>query len=157
MTAFHREEIEQALVLMDTLRAESSKTGDWRIWAQCLSDDVEFRDEVYGNFYGRAAVSDFVVRAHAPFAHLRYQRDWTLIDDVLGEIIMYQRLTLPEPVGYQGQPFAIDVWSRHRYAGDMCWNLKHDVTLSAKQSAEVFAAWLAAGGEFQASPLPQPE
>ena len=157
MTAFHREEIEQALVLMDTLRAESSKTGDWRIWAQCLSDDVEFRDEVYGNFYGRAAVSDFVVRAHAPFPHLRYQRDWTLIDDVLGEIIMYQRLTLPEPVGYQGQPFAIDVWSRHRYAGDMCWNLKHDVTLSAKQSAEVFAAWLAAGGEFQASPLPQPE
>mgnify|MGYP001278146228 CR=1 FL=1 len=75
MPAFHREEIEQALVFMDSLRAESSKTGDWTIWAQCLSDDVEFRDEVYGNFYGRAAVSDFVVRAHAPFPHLRYQRE----------------------------------------------------------------------------------
>ena len=157
MAKFLRQDIEQALVHMDALRVASSKAGDWTIWAQCLTEDVEFYDETYGAFVGKEAVTDFVVKAHAPFPNLCYERDWTLIDDERGEIVMYQRMVLPEPEGYIGDSFAVNVWSRHRYAGDQRWSLKHDVTLSAKQSAGVFAAWMAAGGRFQAAPLAQPK
>jgi hypothetical protein len=156
MAAFEREEIEAALDRMDRLRAESSKAGDWTIWAGCLSEDVAFHDTIYGSFHGREAVADFVVRVHAPFPHLRYERDWSLIDVDRGEVIFQQRMILPEPDGYTGPPFATDVWSRHRYAGDGLWSLKQDVTLSGAQADASFRAWLEAGGRFAAPPLVPP-
>ena len=157
MPNFVRMEIEEALDRMDRLRVESSKQGDWTIWAQCLSNDVEFHDSVYGSYDGREAVSDFVVRVHAPFPHLRYERDWSVIDVDRGEVIFQQRMILPEPEGYDGDPFATDVWSRHRYAGNGLWSLKQDVTLSSAQADANFRAWMAAGGRFAAPPMPPPE
>ncbi len=157
MPAFARADIEAALDRMDALRAESSKQGDWTIWAGCLSEDVEFYDTVYGAYHGREAVADFVVRVHAPFPHLRYERDWSLIDVDRGEVIFQQRMVLPEPEGYAGPPFATDVWSRHRYAGDGLWSLKQDVTLSTAQADANFRAWMAAGGRFAAPPLLPPD
>lgn len=156
MAGFDRREIEDALDRMDRLRAESSAAGDWRIWARCLSDDVEFHDTIYGAYQGRDAVADFVVRVHAPFPHLRYERDWSLIDTERGEVIFQQRMILPEPEGYDGPPFATDVWSRHRYAGEGLWSLKQDVTLSSTQADENFRGWMAAGGRFAAPPLAPP-
>ena len=157
MPAFARSEIENALDRMDVLRAESSKAGDWTIWAQCLSEDVEFHDTIYGSYHGREAVADFVVRVHAPFPHLRYERDWSLIDVDRAEVIFLQRMILPEPGGYDGPPFATDVWSRHRYAGEGLWSLKQDVTLSGSQADANFQAWMEAGGRFAAPPLPPPQ
>ena len=78
--SFSRAEIEDALDTMDDLRRQSSEAGDWTIWAECLTEDVEFHDVIYGKYRGRRAVTDFVVRVHAPFPHLRYERDWSLID-----------------------------------------------------------------------------
>ena len=156
MARFERQEIEDALDYMDVLRARSSETGDWTIWAECLSEDVEFHDMTYGSYRGRAAVSDFVVRVHAPFPHLRYERDWTLIDVDRGEVIFLQQMLLPEPEGWTGDPFGVDVWSRHRYAGDRLWSLKHDVTLSPKQADANFRAWMEAGGRFATPPLAPP-
>lgn len=156
MARFDRKEIEDALDHMDTLRARSSQTGDWRIWAECLAEDVEFHDTVFGSYRGREAVADFVVRVHAPFPHLRYERDWSLIDGERGEVIFQQYMILPEPEGYDGPRFATDVWSRHRYAGDGLWNLKQDVTLSPAQAEANFQAWMDAGGRFAAPPLEPP-
>ena len=152
-----RVEIEEALDRMDRLRAESSKAGDWTIWSQCLSHDVEFHDTMYGTYHGREAVADFVVRVHAPFPHLRYERDWSLIDVDRGEVIFQQRMILPEPEGYEGPPFATDVWSRHCYAGDGLWSFKQDVTLSTAQADANFRGWMAAGGRFAAPPLAPPD
>lgn len=153
MARFARTEIEEALDQTDLLRAESSRTGDWTIWARALAEDVEFHDTLYGSFHGREAVSNFVVRVHAPFPHLRYERDWSVIDVDRGEVVFYQKMILPEPDGWKGAPFAVDVWSRQRYAGDGLWNLKHDVTLSSAQADANFRAWMEAGGRFAAPPL----
>ena len=128
-----RMELEEALDRMDRLRAEASRRG-WRIWASS-SEDVKFHDTV-DSYRGREAVADFVVRVHAPFPHLRYERDWAVIDVDRGEVIFQQRMVLPEPEGYDGPSFATDVWSRHRYAGDGLWNLKEDVTLSSAHRRE---------------------
>ena len=156
MARFARREIEDALDYMDALRAKASEAGDWTIWAECLSEDVEFHDTVYGSYHGRKAVADFVVRVHAPFPHLRYERDWSLIDVDRGEVIFQQSMILPEPEGWTGDRFAVDVWSRHRYAGDRLWSLKQDVTLSPQQADANFQAWMAAGGRFAAPPLAPP-
>ena len=139
---FSRTEIEEALDHMDDLRARSSAAGDWTIWAQCLAEDVDFLDMTYGAYHGRQAVSDFVVRVHAPFPNLRYQRLWSLIDIDRAEVIFQQQMILPEPADWSGDPFAADVWSRHRYAGEGLWCLKQDVTLSSKQAdTNVRAGW----------------
>jgi len=156
MTGFERSEIEDALEQMDVLRARSSETGDWTIWAACLSEDVEFIDMIYGAYRGRAAVSDFVVRVHAPFPNLRYERSWSLIDTERAEVIFQQQMILPEPEGWSGAPFAVDVWSRQRYAGNGLWSLKQDVTLSPSAAEANFKAWFAAGGRFAAPPLAPP-
>ncbi len=150
---FTRAEIEAALINMDRLRAEASSKGDWRIWAECLSDDVEFHDSLHGGFSGKEDVADFVVRVHAPFPNLRYQRLWTMIDVDQAEILFHQQMILPEPEGYSGPPFAVDVWSRHRYAGDNLFSFKQDVTLSSEQANSNFKVWMAAGGKFLAEPL----
>ena len=84
--------------------------------------------------------------------HLRYERDWTVVDAQRGEVVFQQRMILPEPEGYDGPPFATDVWSRHRYAGDGLWSLKQDVTLSGAQADANFKGWMEAGGRF-AAPL----
>jgi len=151
--AYSRSEIEEALEAMDQLRAESSKAGDWSIWAQCLTEDVDFYDVIYGRYRGRQAVSDFVVRVHAPFPHLRYERDWTMIDVDRGEVLFQQRMILPEPKGWAGDAFATEVWSRHHYGGGGLWSSKQDVTLSESASAANFGAWMKAGGRFAAPPL----
>lgn len=152
-----RAEIEEALDEMDRLRAASSEAGDWTIWAGCLAEDVEFHDTIYGTYRGRQAVSDFVVRVHAPFPRLRYERDWSLIDVDRQEVIFQQFMILPEPEGYSGPRFATDVWSRHRYAGNGLWSLKQDVTLSSAQADANFRAWMEAGGHFAAPPLAPPD
>ena len=152
MARFNREEIEQALEKMDELRREASRSGDWSIWAQCLAQDVIFLDHTYGRYRGKQAVTDFVVGVHAPFPHVRYERDWTLVDAHRGEVVFQQRMILPEPEGWEGEPFAIDVWSRHVYAGDGLWSEKEDVTLSVRAAGENVANWLAAGGRLAASP-----
>ena len=157
MARFSRGEIEQALVDLDALRAKSSAAGDWTIWGQSLTDDVAFYDEIYGAYQGRQAVTDFVVRVHAPFPNLRYEIEWAVIDVDKSEVIFQQYMILPEPDGYQGEPFAIKVWSHQRYAGDGLWSAKHDVTLSGEQAGQVFGAWAQAGGQFQAAPMPRPE
>ena len=152
-----RAEIEEALDEMDRLRAASSEAGDWTIWAGCLAEDVEFHDTIYGTYRGRQAVSDFVVRVHAPFPRLRYERDWSLIDVDRQEVIFQQFMILPEPEGYSGPRFATDVWSRHRSAGNGLWSLKQDVTLSSAQADANFRAWMEAGGHFAAPPLAPPD
>jgi len=154
--AFTRGEIEAALYEMDALRDRSSAAGDWRIWAECLTEDVEFHDLIYGTYSGKKAVRDFVVRVHAPFPHLRYERDWSLVDVDRAEIIFQQKMILPEPDGYTGAPFAVDVWSRHRYAGDGLFSLKQDVTLSPIAAGKNFEAWAGAGGRFAVEPLTPP-
>ena len=152
-----RAEIEEALDRMDGLRARSSETGDWTIWAGCLTEDVEFFDATYGTVRGRDAVRAFVVRVHAPFPHVRYERVWTLIDVDRAEVVFHQQMILPEPRGWSGDPFAVDVWSRHRYAGAGLWSLKQDVTVSTRQADASFRAWLDAGGRMAAPPLPPPD
>ena len=157
MPPFARFEIEEALERAERLRAESSRAGDWTIWAQCLSEDVEFHDTIYGTYHGRQAVSDFVVRVHAPFPHIRYEREWAVIDVDSGDVIFQQQMILPEPEGYEGAPFANAVWSRHVYAGNRLWSLKQDVTLDPAASSRTFEAWFAAGGRFAAQPLAPPK
>ena len=156
MAKFTRQEIEKALDHMDELRDRASAAGDWRIWAECLSDDVEFADMIYGTYRTRQAVADFVCRVHAPFPHLRYKRVWSMIDVDTAEVLFYQLMILPEPEGYEGEPFAVNVWSHQRYAGDNHWSLKEDVTLSRDQANETYGAWMAAGGRFEAEPLKPP-
>jgi hypothetical protein len=142
---------------MDVLRAKSSAAGDWTIWAECLSEDAQFFDSIYGTYQGKQAVSDFVVRVHAPFPQVRYEREWSVIDVDRSEVIFQQHMILPEPSGWEGASFSAAVWSRHTYAGDGLWSLKHDVTLSASDSGANFKAWFAAGGRFAAPPLAPPE
>ena len=74
-----RAQIEEAFDHMDVLRARSSAAEDWSIWPEGLTEDVEFHDVTYGEYRGRKAVTDFVVRVHALFPHLRDERDWSLI------------------------------------------------------------------------------
>ena len=157
MPNFDRSEIEAALDRMDELRAEASKAGDWMIWAQCLTEDAEFYDTIYGAYHGRQAIGEFVCQVHAPFPHVRYERDWALIDVDKGEVIFQQFMILPEPEGYDGAPFATDVWSRHRYGGDGLFSLKQDVTLSSDQAGANVRAWMKAGGKFAGPPMPAPD
>jgi hypothetical protein len=152
-----RREIEEALDHMDSLRETSSEKGDWSIWAECLTEDVEFHDLIFGRYRGRESVRDFVVRVHAPFPHLRYERDWSLIDVEKQEAIFQQRMILPPPSDWTGPAFATDVWSLHRYAGDGLWSFKQDVTLSPDQANKNFQSWIAAGGRFAAPPLSPPD
>jgi hypothetical protein len=154
---FTRSEIEEALDHMDVLRAKSSEAGNWTIWAECLSEDAEFYDTIYGRYSGKQAVSDFVVRVHAPFPHLRYEREWSVIDVERSEVIFQQHMILPEPEGWNGARFSTPVWSRHVYAGNGLWSQKQDVTLSGDAAGENFKAWFAAGGRFAAPPLAPPE
>jgi hypothetical protein len=87
---------------MNFRRVCFSEAGDWSIWAQCLTENINFHDVTQDEYRGRKAVTGSVVRVHALFPHLRDERDWSLI----------------VPPNRAGAPKVSDILSKRRFPHD---------------------------------------
>jgi hypothetical protein len=153
MGRYSREELEAAFANYNALRDRSSETGDWTIFPQAFTEDVHFIDHSFPEIHGREPFQEWLLKALAPFPHLRIVVDWYVID-VENEAVVFQGLqTLPPPHDKDGRPFQCPLWTRLVYGGDGLWKSKEDVYNPARNLPDMFKAWIEAGGKFLAPPI----
>lgn len=148
-----REELERAFERYNQLRDRSAETGDWTIFGDAFTDDVEFIDHSQPAMHGREAMVDWLVKALAPFPSLNIQVDWSVIDAPNGAVVFQGFQTMPPPHKPDGTPFQMPLWTRLVYGRDLQWRSKEDVYNPARDLPQLFADWQAAGGEFLAPPV----
>ena len=54
MGRFSREEIDAAFQHFQEAADQSAKSGDWRAWSECFTEDADYYEHHYGKMHGRA-------------------------------------------------------------------------------------------------------
>jgi SnoaL-like domain len=146
---FSRQEIERAFAHYCELRERSSASGDWTIWAAQFTEDARYLEHAYGAFEGRRAIEDWIVGVMAPFPHMTFPNDWSIVDAERGWVVFQCQNRLEHPTEPGGPPFQFPTWSLLHYAGDLRWSYEEDV-YNPKRAADTIQAWIRAGGRFRA-------
>lgn len=147
MTAISRAELEAGWDEYSRRRDESSRTGDWNVFADGFTDDAEYVEHAYGVFHGREAIRDWIVKVMAPFPTMTFPPDWVVLDEAKGWIVFQCQNRLEHPTIDGGPPFQFPTWSLLRYAGDGLMSYEEDMYNPA-EAGEVIKAWVAAGGQM---------
>jgi len=153
MPTYSRQELQQALAAYNQARDDSSRTGDWSIWASVFTDDALYIEHAYGEFRGRDAIRDWITKVMAPFPHMTFPQDWVAFDEDQGAIVFQCQNRLEHPTDPQGAPFQFPSWTRLIYAGHGRFSCEEDVYNPLRDANRVVAAWLKAGGRFVREPL----
>jgi len=153
MPTYSREELQQALAVYNKARDDSSRTGDWSIWASVFTEDALYIEHAYGEFRGRDAIRDWITKVMAPFPHMTFPQDWVAFDEDQGAIVFQCQNRLEHPTDPQGAPFQFPSWTRLIYAGNGRFSCEEDVYNPLRDANRVVAAWLKAGGRFVREPL----
>ncbi len=153
MMKFTREELQQALAAYNRARDESSRTGDWSIWAGVFTADAEYIEHAFGEFRGREAIRDWITKVMAPFPHMTFPQDWVAFDEENGAIVFQCQNRLEHPTEPGGQPFQFPTWTRLVYAGNGLFSSEEDIYNPLRDANRVISAWSKAGGQFASPPL----
>ncbi len=141
-----REEILEAFERFKRARDEASRTGDWRIWAACFTEDAHYIEHAYGEMHGRAAIEEWIVKVMAPFPTMAFPQDWWVLDEAREAIVFCCQNTFPEPFRSDGSPYAFPNWTRIEYGGAGLWKSEEDIYNPQRDAPRVFKEWLRAGG-----------
>jgi hypothetical protein len=153
MGKFSRNELERALEKYNRARDESSRTGDWSIWAALFTEDAHYVEHAYGEFHGRAAICDWITKVMAPFPHMTFPQDWVAYDEENGAIVFQCQNRLEHPTDPNGEPFQFPSWTRLIYAGNGLFSYEEDVYNPLRDANRVISAWIKAGGKFASEML----
>ena len=66
MGRFSREEIDAAFQHFQEAADQSAKSGDWREWSECFTEDADYYEHHYGKMHGRQAIFDWIQSTIAP-------------------------------------------------------------------------------------------
>ena len=153
MARFSRKELEQALEAYNRARDESSRTGDWSIWASLFTENAHYVEHAYGEFRGRAAIRDWITKVMAPFPHMTFPQDWVAYDEEHGAIVFQCQNRLEHPTDPSGEPFQFPTWTRLIYAGNGLFSSEEDVYNPLRDANRVISGWIEAGGKFASEML----
>jgi hypothetical protein len=153
MGKFSRQQLQDALDIYNRAREESSRTGDWSIWAAVFTEDAQYIEHAFGKFEGRAAIREWITKVMAPFPHMTFPQDWVAFDEEHGAIVFQCQNRLEHPADRNGAPFQFPTWTRLVYAGDGLFASEEDVYNPLRDAGKVVSAWSKAGGKFASPPL----
>lgn len=153
MGRFTRQELQHALEIYNRARDESSRTGDWSIWAGVFIEDVRYIEHAFGEFHGREAVRDWITKVMAPFPHMTFPQDWVAFDEEHAAIVFQCQNRLEHPTDPNGPPFQFPNWTRLIYAGNGLFSEEEDIYNPRRDADRTITAWAQAGGQFASPPL----
>lgn len=144
------EEIQAAFDHYREAAAEAGRTGNWELFVDCFTEDVDYIEHHYGRFKGRDEVRNWVVPAMTAFPvdHMRsFPWNWYTIDAEKGWVIGEIANVMDDPG--DGKVYEAANWSRLVYAGDGRFREEEDV-YNPTEFAEMMRAWLQAWKANQA-------
>jgi hypothetical protein len=142
--AFPRQEIEAAFEHYKEAAAESGRSGDWDLFVNCFTEDVDYIEHHYGRFKGRDQVRQWIVPAMTawPVDHMTaFPWNWYSIDEENGWVIGEVANVMEDPG--DGQKYEAANWTRLVYAGDGLFREEEDV-YNPTEFAEMISSWLQA-------------
>ena len=64
MGQYSRQEIEDAFQHFQEAADRSAKSGDWREWSECFTEDATYYEHHYGKMEGRQAIYEWIQQTH---------------------------------------------------------------------------------------------
>ncbi|HQF95769.1 MAG TPA: nuclear transport factor 2 family protein [Microthrixaceae bacterium] len=114
MGRWTREELENAFDAYKAAALKGGTTGDWTEWANCFTEDCTYKEHLYGEIGGRAAVLAWITEVCAntyPGNEMpHFPIEWHIIDEERGWIVC-------------------QVWNRMRDPGDGSIHQEYNFTL----------------------------
>ena len=114
MSRFTSDEIEAAFERYQAAALVGGTTGDWTGWVECFTEDCTYKEHLYGEIGGRAAVLAWITEVCAntyPGNEMpHFPIEWHIIDEERGWIVC-------------------QVWNRMRDPGDGSIHQEYNFTL----------------------------
>ncbi len=107
---------------------EAARSGNWKPWSECFTEDAEYREHHYGTMHGRATILDWISTTMSEWPNSEmtsFPHDWCVCDEERGWWICQIENRFRDP-GDGSVHQAANVTILH-YAGDMQWSLEEDV------------------------------
>jgi len=140
--AFDRDEMEAAFQRYQDAANEAGRTGDWRPWVECFTEDLHYVEHLYGEFHGRDAVQAWIESTMNawPFTHMQlFPWDWYTIDAEQGWVVGQVQNRFVDPG--DGSVHQAPNWTRLVYAGDGLFASEEDV-YNPSHFGPMVTAWL---------------
>ena len=101
MGRWSRAELEEAFDRYQAAALQGGTTGDWTAWADCFTEDCTYKEHLYGEIGGRAAVLSWITRVCAetyPGNEMpHFPIEWYIVDEERGWIVcqVWNRMSDP--------------------------------------------------------------
>lgn len=128
MSRFTRAEIEAAFQHFQAAADQSAKTGDWRAWSECFTEDADYYEHHYGKMHGREAIYQWIQSTMVDpyFADMRnFPIDWYVIDEERGWVLCSVWNEMDDPG--DGSLHREYNWTILHYAGDGQFSYEEDM------------------------------
>ena len=133
MGRWTRDEIAAAFEHYQAEVRKAGETGDWNLFADLFTEDATYVEHVYGEFDGREAIRDWIVKTMttAPGSWMPwFPPTWWVVDEERGRIVCEIRNRMQDPGdGSIHEATNITILD---YAGDQRWSREEDVYNPAK-------------------------
>ncbi len=150
MGQWTRDELQRAHDNYVAVAQKAAASGDWTPWAECFTEDAEYREHHYGTMHGRAEIYDWISRTMSewPNSEMKaFPHDWCVCDEERGWWICQIENRFRDP-GDGSVHEAANITILH-YAGNMQWSLEEDV-YNPMNFAPVVKDWLEAEAAHRA-------
>lgn len=137
-------EIEAAFESYKAAAAEAGRTGNWELFVDCFTDDVDYIEHHYGRFKGRAEVRDWILPAMTTWPVNRmtsFPWNWHVIDAEHGWVIGEVANVMDDPG--DGNVYEAANWTRLVYGGGGLFREEEDV-YNPTEFAEMMGRWMEA-------------
>jgi hypothetical protein len=152
MGAWSREELERAFARYQEAAATGGRTGDWRPWSECFTEDCTYKEHLYGTFEGRAELLAWITRVcveEYPGNQMpEFPIEWYIVDEERGWIVcqVWNRMADPGD-GSIHQEYNFTLL---KYAGDGRFSYEEDIYNPAA-FGDMLAGWEARRDELASS------
>jgi hypothetical protein len=141
---FSLEEIEAAFEQYKAAAAEAGRTGNWELFVDRFTEDVDYIEHHYGRFKGRDEVRAWIVPAMTVWPVDRmtsFPWNWHVIDAERGWVVGEVANVMDDPG--DGKVYQAANWTRLVYAGDGLFREEEDV-YNPTEFAAMIGDWIAA-------------
>jgi SnoaL-like domain len=144
MGQYSRQEIEDAFRHFQEAAERSAKSGEWREWSECFTDDATYYEHHYGRMEGREAIYQWIQKTmNEPVIESmnNFPIDWYVIDEERGWVLCSVWNEMKDPG--DGSLHREYNWTMLHYAGDGKFSYEEDM-YNPVEFGNMIKGWLKA-------------